>query len=99
MLERWTVNRYVAGSSPARGASFIGFFQQSFHALFLNVANFGSFAIASCALSSAVCIYLCVVFRFLCPATLEISTTFELGTCTASVIRVGNRLTAYEPLY
>ena len=25
-LERWTVNPYVAGSSPARGASFIGFF-------------------------------------------------------------------------
>ena len=38
-LERWTVNPYVAGSSPARGASFIGFFQQSVHALFLTVAK------------------------------------------------------------
>jgi len=45
-VDHRTVNPYVAGSSPARGASFIGFFQQSFHALFLNVANFGSLAIA-----------------------------------------------------
>ncbi|PHS03497.1 MAG: hypothetical protein COA89_16790, partial [Acidithiobacillus sp.] len=40
ILERWTVNPYVASSSLARGASFLDVFQQSFHVQFSNVANF-----------------------------------------------------------
>ena len=57
-MAQWTVNPYVASSSLARGASFLDVFEHTHRYHFVSVTNFGRLATVSCAISSAVWIYL-----------------------------------------